>query len=193
MRHAQDGAAAAAIDAAARVLAVRGAHEPPEAQNPDVAWAGAGQAREGVWAPTRDGQRIHIAIASTGADRPATVLRPSLRVFVGVDKDTDVVAQTTAAGVRLVTILHGSAAPQEFRFPITLGDRLTLEAMPSGGFDVVHQRYGATVGRFFAAWACDSFFRPVEADYELEDSTIVMRIRHEGDGYPVVADPFYSV
>src|SRR5918992_6337531 len=99
MRHARDGAAAA-IETAARVLTVRGKSEPPEMENPDVAWAG--QAREGVWAPTKDGQRIHIAIACGAADRMPVVLRPSLRVFVDVATGTDIVAQTTASGVRLV-------------------------------------------------------------------------------------------
>ncbi|HEY7488853.1 MAG TPA: hypothetical protein VH912_30725 [Streptosporangiaceae bacterium] len=190
MRHARDGAAAA-IDVAARVLAVRGKSEPPEMENPDVAWAG--QAREGVWAPTKDGQRIHIAIACGAGDRAPVVLRPSLRVFVDVDTSTDIVAQTTASGLRLVTVLRGPDAPQEFRFPITLGEMLALEAMPSGGFDVVHERYGATVGRFYSAWAFDSYFRPVEADYDLEGSTLVMRIRHKDAGYPVVADPLYGI
>lgn len=190
MEHTRDGAAAA-IDAAARVLTVRGKSEPPEMENPDVVWPG--QAGEGVWAPTKDGQRIHIAIGCAAADRAPVVFRPSLRVFVDVDKNTDMVAQTTASGVRLVTVLNGPGAPEEFRFPITLGELLALEAMPSGGFDVVHQRYGATVGRFYSAWAFDSFFRPVDADYVLEDSTIVMRIRHQDAGYPVVADPLYEI
>lgn len=191
MRRERDGATAA-IEAAARVLAVRGKSEPPEMENQEVAWAG--QAREGVWAPTKDRQRIHIAIACGAADCTPVVFRPSLRVFVDVDTSTDIVAQTTASGVRLVTVLHGPDAPEDFRFPIRLAESLALEAMPSGGFDVVHERYGATVGRFYSAWAYDSFFRPVDAEYELEDSTtIVMRIRHKDAGYPVVADPLYGI
>jgi hypothetical protein len=64
--------------------------------------------------------------------------------------------------------------------------------MPSGGFDVVHLRYGATVGRFYTPWACDSMFKSINADYRLEGTTIVMRIAHEGATYPVVADPLYA-
>src|SRR5919197_5122933 len=160
-------------------------------ENTDILWAG--QARVGVRAPTRDGHGIHIAIECGPADGVPVVLRPSLRVFVDVDTDTDIVAQTTASGIRLVTVLRGPDAPQDFRFPVTLGESLSLEAMPSGGFDVVHERYGATVGRFYSAWAFDSFFRPVDAAYDLEDSTIVMRIWHKDAGYPVVADPLYGI
>src|SRR5256885_1263689 len=98
MRHARDGAAAA-MNAASRGLVVRGKDEPQELENPDVAWAA--RAREGVWAPTKDGQRIHIGIECTAGDRAATVVRPSLRVFVGVEVDTDIVAQTTDSGIRL--------------------------------------------------------------------------------------------
>lgn len=190
MRHARDGAAAA-MNAASRVLVARGRHEPQEMENPDVSWAP--RAREGVWAPTKDGQRIHVSLESAPADCTATVVRPSLRVFVGADVDTDVVAQTTSNGVRLLTVLHGPDAPSEFRIGVSLPEGLVLEAMPSGGFDVVHQRYGATVGRFYIPWACDSMFRPIKADYQLEGSTLVMRVHHEGSIYPVVADPLYAV
>jgi hypothetical protein len=178
------------MNAASRVLVARGKHEPQEMENPDVSWGQ--RARDGVWAPTRDGQRIHIGIECSAADQPATVLRPSLRVFVGVEVDTDIVAQTTASGVRLLTVLHGPDAPTEFRFPLSLAEGLALEAMPSGGYDVVHLRYGATVGRFYNPWASDSMFRPVKADYALEGSTVIMRVQHHGSYYPVVADPLYS-
>jgi hypothetical protein len=178
------------MSAASRVLVVRGKNEPQEMENPDVAWAQ--RAREGVWVPTKDGQRIHIGIECSAGERPATVVRPSLRVFVGIEPESDIVAQTTASGVRLLTVLHGPEAPTEFRFPITLADGLDLESMPSGGFDVVHQRYGATVGRFYTPWARDSMFGTINADYRLDGSTVVMRIQHEGAAYPVVADPLYT-
>jgi hypothetical protein len=191
MRHARDGVPAA-IEAATRVLSIRGRSEPPEMENPDVSWGEL--ASEGVWAPTRDGQRIHIGIAGTAADRAATVVRPSLRVFLGIDADTEVMAQTTATGVRFVTVLNGPAAPEEFRFPIRLGEGLALDPAPSGGYDVVHERYGATVGRFYAPWGCDSLYRRITAEYRLEGGAIVMTVRHRhADAlYPVLADPLYA-
>jgi hypothetical protein len=191
MRHARDGVSAA-IDAATRVLSIRGRSEPPEVENPHVSWGNL--AREGVWAPTRDGQRIHIGITGAAEDRSATVIRPSLRIFVGVDTETDVMAQTTGTGVRFVMVLHGPSAPVEFRFPLRLGDGLSLDLAPSGGYDVVHERYGATVGRFYAPWGCDSLNRPIKAEYRLDGATIVMTVQHrEADAlYPVIADPHYS-
>ena len=189
MRHAQDGAAAA-MNAASRVLVARG-KEPQEMENPDVTWGQ--RARDGVWVPTKDGQRIHIGIDVTAADTVGQVVRPSLRVFVGVDVDTDMVAQTTAGGIRLLTVIHGPDAPGEFRFPLSLADGLALESMPSGGYDVVHLRFGATVGRLYNPWASDAMFRQVKADYALEGTNVVtMRVQHEGAYYPVVADPRYS-
>jgi hypothetical protein len=198
MRHARDGvsaafdAATAAVDAATRVLSTSGRSEPPEAENPDVIWGDL--ASEGVWAPTRDGQRVHIGVAGAADGRPATVIRPSLRVFLGIEADTDVMAQTTAAGVRFVTVLHGPGAPEEFRFPLRLAEGLSLDVTPSGGYDVVHERYGATVGRFNAPWGCDSLYRAVPAEYRLEGTTIVMTVRHrDADAlYPVLADPNYA-
>lgn len=191
MRHARDGVSAV-IESATRVLSVGGRSEPPELDNPDVTWGDL--AGQGVWAPTRDGQRVHIAIATAGDDRLATVIRPSLRVFVGIDVETDVMAQTTAAGVRFVTVLHGPGAPEEFRFPVRLGEGLSLDGTPSGGFDVVHERYGATVGRFYAPWGCDSLYRTVPAEYRLDGSDIVMTVRHRDADplYPVLADPHYA-
>jgi hypothetical protein len=188
MKHARD-AVSTAVEAATRALAMRGS-DPAEMENPDIRWPGL--AREGVWAPTRDGQRIHIAIAAASADRPAAVVRPSLRVFPGVDTDVDVVAQTTAGGVRFMVVITGPDAPTEFRFPIGLHDGLSLEKMPSGGFDIVHERFGATVGRFHAPWGCDSIFRQIRAGYELDDTTLVMSVEHQDAIYPVVADPYYA-
>ncbi|MFC0042567.1 hypothetical protein [Actinomadura rayongensis] len=189
MRHAQDGAAAA-MSAASRVLVARGRNEPQEQEDPDVAWGQ--RARDGVWVPTRDGQRVHIGLGAVGGDAVAQVLRPTLRAFVGVDVDTDLLAQTTAGGVRLLTVIHGPDAPTEFRFSLSLPDGLALEAMPSGGYDIVHLRYGATVGRLYNPWASDAMFRPVKADYALEGQSLTMRVQHEGSFYPVVADPHYA-
>jgi hypothetical protein len=192
MRHARDEVSTA-VEAATRVLSISGRSEPPESENPDVSWGDL--ASEGVWAPTRDGQRIHIGVAGAAAEeRLASVLRPSLRVFLGVDTETDVMGQTTAAGVRFVTVLHGPDAPEEFRFPLRLGEGLSLDATPSGGFDVVHDRYGATVGRFYAPWGYDSLYRTIPAEYHLEGTTIVMTVRHrDADAlYPVLADPHYA-
>jgi hypothetical protein len=190
MRHARDGVTEA-IEAVTRVLSISGRSEPPERENPGVSWGEPGSA--GVWAPTRDGQRIHIGIAGAAEDRAPAVIRPSMRVFADVNAETDVMAQTTAAGVRFVTVLHGPAAPEEFRFPLRLGEGLSLDVTPSGGYDVVHERYGATVGRFYAPWGCDSLCRSIPAEYRLEGTTIVMTVRHrDADAlYPVLADPHY--
>ncbi|WP_329259838.1 hypothetical protein OG417_23325 [Actinoallomurus sp. NBC_01490] len=192
MRHARDEVTAA-VEAATRILSISGRSEPPEHDNPDVIWGEL--ASDGVWAPTRDGQRVHIGVAGAGAeDRLASVVRPSLRVFAGVDAETDVIGQTTAAGVRFATVLHGPGAPEEFRFPIRLGEGLSLDVTPSGGYDVVHERYGATVGRFYAPWGYDSLYRTIPAEYRLEGTTIVMTVRHrDADAlYPVLADPHYA-
>ncbi|MBX6766396.1 MAG: hypothetical protein IRY90_04465 [Actinomadura rubrobrunea] len=190
MRHARDGAAAA-MSAASRILVARGKNEPQELENPEVGWGQ--RARDGVWVPTKDGQRVHIGIDVTAADTVAQVIRPTLRAFIGVDVDTDMLAQTTSSGIRLLTVIHGPDAPEEYRFPFTLADGLALEAMPSGGYDVVHLRYGATVGRLYSPWACDSMFRQVKADYVLDGNVVTMRVKHEGAYYPVVADPMYSL
>jgi hypothetical protein len=189
MRHARDGVPAA-IETATRVLSISGRTEPPELDNPDVSWGEL--ASEGVWAPTRDGQRVHIGVVAP-EDRVAIVVRPSLRIFAGLDAETDVMAQTTAAGVRFVTVLNGPNAPERFRFPVRLPEGLSLDVTPSGGYDVVHDRYGATVGRFYAPWGCDSLCRSIPADYHLEGTTIVMTVRHRGADvlYPVLADPHY--
>ncbi|MCO6010620.1 hypothetical protein NE236_37255 [Actinoallomurus purpureus] len=180
------------IDAASQVLTIRGRSEPPEARNPDVAWGP--RAVDGVWVPTRNGQRLQIGLPGPADDHAVTAVRPSLRLFPGVATDTDLIAQTTTTGIRLITVAHGPGAPAEFRFAVGLGEGLSLDATPSGGYDVVHDRYGATVGRFHAPWACDALYRPIPAAYDLDDSALVMTVGHrEADAlYPVIADPFYA-
>ncbi|GLY74000.1 hypothetical protein [Actinoallomurus iriomotensis] len=192
MRHARDEVTTA-VEAATRILSISGRSEPPEFENPDVSWGEL--ASEGVWAPTRDGQRVHIGVAGAAAeDRLASVIRPSMRVFPGLETETDVIGQTTTAGVRFITVLHGPGAPEEFRFPLRLGEGLSLDPTPSGGYDVVHDRYGATVGRFYSPWGYDSLYRAIPAEYHLEGTTIVMTVRHrDADAlYPVLADPHYA-
>ncbi|MEU8347939.1 hypothetical protein AB0C74_40130 [Spirillospora sp. NPDC048832] len=189
-RAAEEGAAAAALSAASKILPVRGDTEPQEMENPDVAWGQ--RAGAGLQVPTMDGQRIQLNVDAAGTDTVAQVLRPSLRVFTGVETDTDIVAQTTADGVRLLTVFHGPDAPSQLRISVGLVEGLELEEMPSGGYDVVHRRYGRTVGRLYRPWACDSMFRPVKADYLLEDTTVTMRVQHTSAFYPVVAAPYYT-
>jgi hypothetical protein len=191
MRHAGDGASAV-VDAVNQVLGVRGRSEPPEAPNPDVTWGQ--RALDGVRVPTRDGRALQIGLPGPAGDHAAAVIRPSLRVFPGIDADADLIAQTTATGIRFITVAHGPDAPAEFRFALSLGDGLSLDAAPSGGYDVVHDRYGATVGRFHAPWACDALYRPIPAAYALDGSVLVMTVAHrEADAlYPVIADPFYA-
>lgn len=191
MRHARDEVTAA-IEAATRVLSIRGLDEPLEADNPMVTWGET--ARDGVWAPTRDGQRVRISVPGAAGGRAATVIRPGLRVFLGIDTGTDVIARTSATGLRLVTVLHGHDAPEEFRMTVRLGEDQSLDSTPSGGFDVVHDRYGASVGRFHVPWCCDSLYRRVPAEYRLDEGTIIMTVRHrEADAlYPVVVDPLYA-
>ncbi|GAA4639829.1 hypothetical protein GCM10023196_103000 [Actinoallomurus vinaceus] len=191
MRHARDGAVTV-TDTANQILLLRGRSEPPEAANPDVTWGP--RALDGVSVPTRNGQRLQIGLPGPADDRAVTAVRPTLRVFPGVDTDTDLIAQTTTTGVRLITVLHGPDAPTEFRFALGLGEGLSLDAAPSGGYDVVHDRYGATVGRFHRPWACDALYRPITAAYDLDGSVLVMTVGHrEADAlYPVIADPFYA-
>lgn len=189
MRHGSDPAAAA-LTTAAKVIGGKRPSEPPDVENPEIDWGR--QARDGVTVPTKDGRRVHIAIEAAGGDRAPSIVRPGIRVFVGVDVDTDIVAHTTPEGVRLVTLLHGPEAPRTFRFPLTLPDDLTLDALPSGGYDIVDRCRGTAVGRFFAAWAYDYVFRPIPVRYRLEDTTIVMEVAHAETTYPVVADPSYA-
>ena len=191
MRHARDGAAPV-IDTASQILLIRGRSEPPEALNPEVVWGT--RAADGVGVPTRNGQRLQIGLPGAADDLTAATIRPSLRMFAGIEPETDVMAQTTTTGIRFVTVLHGSGAPTEFRFPLGLGEGLSLDPTPSGGYDVVHERYGATVGRFHAPWACDALYRPVTAAYHLDGSNLVMTVGHRAADalYPVIADPFYA-
>lgn len=156
--------------------------------NPDITW-GRG-ASEGVWLPTRDGHKLHLAFDAACAD--AQTLRPGVRVFTGVAPDTDIVALTAADGIALLTVLHSPAAPSRLRYWVSLPSDLVLEAMPSGGLDVVHRHFGATVARMNRPWATDSTYRPLAAEYIDESTPITIVVRSAAEVlYPLAVGVIY--
>lgn len=173
----------------ASTLALGGrAHGLKGMDNPAIVWGRA--AGDGVWLPTKDGHRIHLALDSTTAD--AHILRPGVHVFTGVASDTDVVAVTAVDGIALLTVLHSNAAPSRFEYQISLPGDLVLEKMPSGGFDVVHPYYGATVARIKRPWASDSMYRPLAVDYiHGESKGIAMEVNTTTASYPLVIGVIY--
>lgn len=156
--------------------------------NPDIAWGRC--ASEGVWLPTKGGHRIHLALDAAAAD--AQNLGRGVHVFVGVAADADVVALSAADGIALLTLLHSPAAPSSYRYSVSLPVDLALDAMPSGGFDVVHRYYGATVARINRPWASDSNYRLLAADYIHGDSaSITMEVDTVGASYPLAIGVIY--
>ncbi|HET8589992.1 MAG TPA: hypothetical protein VFM01_10200 [Nakamurella sp.] len=173
----------------ASVLALGGrANNLKGVENPDVVWGRT--TGEGVWLPTKDGHRIRLALDA--ADACGHTLSAGVRVFPGVASDTDMVAVTAFDGIALLAVLHSPVAPPQFWYSISLPGDLILDAMPSGGFDVVHQYYGATVARINRPWASDSAYRPLAVDYVHGESTsLALEMNAADASYPLVIGIIY--
>lgn len=157
--------------------------------NSDIVWGRT--ASDGVWLPTKSGHHIHLAFDAP--DVGAQTLSPGVQVFTGVGSDADIVVATAIDGMALTTVLHSAAAPSRFRYSLSLPHGLALDAMPSGGFDVVHELYGATVARMTRPRANDSTYRPLSVEYTHDNApAILMEIDPVDAVFPIIAVTTYQ-
>lgn len=113
-------------------------------------------------------------------------------VFGGVERSTDLVEQSLAAGrARQLVVLNDASAPTEHRFRVTAPTAVDLAVTPQGGVRVRDQRTGSDLTYVKAPWAQDAAGREVPTSYRLEGDEIVQVVQHLDSkfAYPIVADP----
>ncbi|MQA95515.1 MAG: hypothetical protein GEV11_13005 [Streptosporangiales bacterium] len=173
-------------------LGFRPAGEPVVAATPQLVWGET--AGEGVQARTDDGLRLRFRVP--GGRLRAERAGPLVRYYPDAARETDVVAQPTGIGVRVLAVLYSPRAPLELRFPIDLPSVLTLEQTVDGGFDVLNRRTDRVVGMIWTPWARDVRGGEVGLTYGLEPAdtgaVITARLAPGRLAYPLVLDPSYS-
>ena len=103
------------------------------------------------------------------------------------------VIQNEADGVQIHTVLHDSASPTEFSYPLSGGTALLRE---DGGIDIVDAGDGQSqqiLAAVDAPWATDAAGNDVPTHYELNGDSIVQVVAPTPTTvFPVVADPKVS-
>lgn len=103
------------------------------------------------------------------------------------------VIQNEADGVQIHTVLHDSASPTEFSYPLSGGTALLRE---DGGIDIVNAGDGQSqqiLAAIDAPWATDAAGDAVPTHYELNGDSIVQVVAPTPTTvFPVVADPKVS-
>lgn len=183
---------ARALELVDRALGFRPAGEPAVAPTPELVWGGT--ADEGVLARTDDGLRLRFRVP--GGPLRAEMSGPLVRYYPEAARETDVVAQPTGIGLRVLAVQYSPRAPLELRFPVDLPTVLALEQTVDGGFDVLNRRSGRVVGMVWTPWARDVRGGEVAVTYGLDavpsGAVITARLEPGRLAYPVVLDPSYS-
>jgi hypothetical protein len=148
------GATATAIDAVTQVVPAAVASPIDAARDgsaPALEASGAGftssgtavsvtageQATDGIElaAPGGDLRLTPLAVSAGAAD--GTLVGGGSVVYAGTARETDTVVRPTETGVETFTGIRGAAAPERFRYRVTLGDGEHLAKLASGGVAVV--------------------------------------------------------
>jgi len=151
-----------------------------------VARSGSG----GIAIAKTDGFAARIGLPTSAA---ATIASRGKVVYAGSQTGFDTAVQVLSDGsVRVLVVLTGASAPDEYRFPMTMPAGAGLARTADGGVDIVVDG-NRIVGRVAAPWAKDANGAAVATSYRIEGNTIVQRVAHSSaTAYPVVADPTFG-
>lgn len=113
---------------------------------------------------------------------PATDLGASTAVTVAPQDDETVIEATT--------VIHEPAAPEEYRFAMTLSPGERIEVVEDNSIAIIDET-GNPTGVIEAPWAVDAAGANVPFGLSVDGTEVVMTVHHrEGRfTYPVVADP----
>lgn len=130
-----------------------------------------------------------VGLLDAGTASKAVVARDGTVTYPDVRPATDLAVQPFAHSVRIQTVLAGEHAPSRFSYPIDVpsGGRL---ARGKNHTILIEDANGVPRGTFAAPWAKDRNGKSVPTSYQIQGTTIVQTVAHQGAAYPVVADPW---
>lgn len=132
---------------------------------------------------------ISMAISSANAQTP-TSLSPTLVGFDNGDGSWFVPMPKTDGSFQVATVISGPAAPEQYRFALTLPANASVRTESNGtvSFWDSDQSF---LGAVAPAWAVDQAGRSVPTRFAIQETTLVQFVDHnQGFSYPVVADPW---
>lgn len=91
--------------------------------------------------------------------------------------------------MRGLVSINAADAPQQYSYKLA-GDTKSL-SLDVDGAVLVHDAAGDVVATVQAPWAVDANSKPVPTHYEVEGTTLIQVVEHQGGSYayPIVADP----
>lgn len=95
----------------------------------------------------------------------------------------------TANGTQTLIEIPSSAAPDEYRFPLTIPDGGEASIVSDGSV-AIFDANGESLGGFKAPWAVDANGAAVPTSFRLEGNILVQQVEiTETTAFPVIADP----
>ncbi|QHC58529.1 hypothetical protein [Rathayibacter sp. VKM Ac-2760] len=118
-----------------------------------------------------------------------TEVQPGVLLYEGEHADYVLTSSDDAAAAAGYAVIKGAEAPEEYRFEVTASGAAAHLALTDAGAVTVSDSLGDVVNTIAAPWAIDAEGAPVDTWYEIDGSTVLQHLRHQGAAYPVVADP----
>lgn len=112
-------------------------------------------------------------------------------VFDGAAPGTQVAVQPTGQGLRALIRIDSPVAPERYTFPLT-GDVADLKLQPDGS-SVAYDKDGTALATVAPPWARDASGLTVPTHYEVDGTTLVQVVDHQGGlyDYAITADPWW--
>jgi hypothetical protein len=102
------------------------------------------------------------------------------------------VAEFTAEGLRMLTVIERADAPTEYEYKLDVPEGATLHATTDGGVVVFQASTRETVAFIAPPWAKDANQTDLPTHYKIDGNKLTQVVEHHGAAYPVTADPSVS-
>lgn len=140
-----------------------------------------------------DANAITVSVPHQSSTSDAQVAGSDVAVYSGTSTDASTAVQATSGGMNISTIIGGSDAPTDYRFPIGVPDDASIVSDGGGGYQILDAT-GAVISDIASPWAQDANGNPVPTSYSLDGTTLIQHVDLINvTAYPVVADPSFHV
>lgn len=116
------------------------------------------------------------------------------QVLNTADAQTRAYIQPTFNGVRVLTAIGSSDAPEDYSYTFDVPDGTQLVESHEGNLYSLVDPEGLRIGTFSAPWAVDSAGKSIETSFSWSGSTLTQHVDLGDDSitFPVIADPDWS-
>lgn len=149
------------------------------------------EADEPIVLESADGNVLEVELPGNGDD--AEVTDDGSVVYEDAVTDTDIVVQAQDdGGVRMIAVIDGADAPDQFSFEVDATPSTVMMVGGDGSVGIVDTEIGS-VSVLPAPWAYDAEGNEVPSWYTIVNDAVVLNVDHSSvAAYPVVADPCWS-